>query len=312
MAFTTEAIEAPAVAQPTGPAEFDLPVKEFIGYDPKGTTSVTGSPIVRPDQVIPKQEITTEAVAEPPATEESVKLSPKISAIARKEQATRRREMQIAQKERELADKLAKAEKFEQLQAKIAAKDYSAADELGIAYEEYAQYLINKQAESDPAEERYRTIEERLQAQEKALEENTVKEYQQNQALWRGEIAKVVAEDERFSTIKELGMEEAVLRHVNDSFDEDDVELSVEQACQEIEDALVERAEKFAAVSKVKQKFQEPPKALGAPKASTKTLTQSMTVTSQKPSTKPFHLMSEIEQWNEAARRVQAARTQGR
>ena len=311
MAFTMEAIETPAVANPTGPKEFDLPVREFIGYDPKGKTDITGQPIVR-ETADPKQQTTTETVAEPTAPEESVRLSPKLSAIARREQQQRKREQDIVQREKSFAEKLAKAEKFEQLQAKIAAKDYSAADELGLSYDEFTQYLVDKNAKTDPAEQRYRTLEERQKALEKAQEEQTVKEYQQNQSLWKSEIAKVVSENPAFSTIKELGMEEAVLRHVNDSFDEDDIELTVEQAAQDIEDALFERAQKFASVSKIKQKVEEPPKALGAPKASTKTITQSMTTTSMKPSTKPFHMMSESEQWEEATRRVQAQRQQGR
>ena len=45
MAFTTESIEAPRspTTNPLEQNQFDLPVKEFIGYDPKGTMSVTGS-----------------------------------------------------------------------------------------------------------------------------------------------------------------------------------------------------------------------------------------------------------------------------
>ena len=311
MAFTTEAIEVAAITNPTGPKEFDLPVREFTGYDPKGTTTITGSQIERPNAPNPKQDTTTEQVAESPAGEESVKLSPQISAIARKEQAQRRREQALAQREREFEAKLADAEKYSQLKSKIAVKDYSAADELGLTYDEYTQYLVDKQASVNPEEQRYKTLEERQTALEKAQEEQTVKEFQHNQSLWKAEIAKVVAENEAFSTIKELGMEDAVLRHVNDSFDEDDVELTVEQAAKEIEDALVQRAEKFASVTKIKNRSQEPQKALGAPKTSPKTITQSMTTTSQKQASKPFHLLSESEQIAEAIRRVQAMK-QGR
>lgn len=312
MPFTMEAIDTSGpIKNPTGPAEFDLPVKEFVGYDPKGTTTITGSQIERPAQVNTKQETNAETVAESPAQEESVKLSPQITAMARKEQAQRKREQTFLQREKAFEAKLADAEKYAQLKTKLAAKDYSAADELGMTYEEYTQYLVDKQAATNPEEQRYKTLEERQTALEKAQEEQTVKEYQQNQALWKQEIAKVVTENEAFSTIKELGMEDAVLRHVNDSFDEDGVELTVEQAAKEIEDALVQRAEKFASVTKIKKRFEEPPKVLGAPKTSPKTITQSMTVSSEKASSKPFHLMSESEQIAEAIRRVQALK-QGR
>lgn len=314
MAFTTESIEVPVTPQSNAnePNQFDLPVKEFLGYDPKGTTTVTGSPIESKTQESPKQETTTEQVADSPA-EESVRLSPQISALARKEQAQRKREQAFSQREKEFQSKLADAEKYAQLKAKLAAKDYSAADELGMSYEEYTQYLIDKKSAENPEEQRYRKVEEKLSSLEKAQEEQTLKEYAENQKLWKQEIAKTVDADEKFSTIKELGAYQAVLDHVNDSFEEDGVELTVEQAAQEIEEALVARAEKFASVTKIKQKFQEPPKVLGAPKTSPKTITQNMTVTSEKTtSSKPFHMMSEREQWEEAARRVQAARIQGR
>lgn len=310
MSFTTESIETPAVANPTGPAQFDLPSKEFTGYDPKGKFDITGQPIIK-KELDPKQDTITEAVEESPAKEESLKLSPQISALARKEQAQRKREQSLIQREKALEAKLADAEKYAQLKAKLAAKDYSAADELGLTYDEYTQYLVDKQAKSDPSEERYRTLEERQKALEKAQEEQTLKEYQMNQALWKSEIVKTVSENPEFSTIKELGLEDAVLQHINDSFDEDNIELTVEQAAKDIEDELVKRAEKFAGISKIKAKVAEQPKVLGAPKTSPKTITQNMTVTSKtSPASKPFHLMSESEQWAEATRRVQAARMQ--
>jgi hypothetical protein len=314
MAFTTEAIDnSGPVKVPTGPAEFDLPVREFIGYDKKGTTSVTGSPIVRQDQVITKQETTVETVAEPTAApEESVQLSPQITAIARKEHAQRKREQDFETEKKTFAQKLADADKYAALQAKIKAKDYSAADELGLNYDEYTQYLVDKQAKTNPEDERYRKVESELSELKKNQEDQTLKEYNQNQALWKQEIAKTVGDNPEFSTIKELGLEAMVLQHVNDSFEEDGIELTAEEAAKEIEAAAVERAEKFASVSKIKNRSSEPPKVLGAPKTAPKTITQGMTVSSEKASSKPFHLMSESEQIAEAYRRVQLQRTQGR
>jgi len=314
MSFTTEAIDAPVTPKSNlEQSQFDLPSKEFVGYDPKGTTTVTGTPIQKKDLENSKQSNINEQVEDAPVQkeEESVKLSPQVTALVRKEQAQRKREHVLAQRERELAQKLADADKYAQIKAKLEAKDYSAADELGLSYDEYTQYLIDKKSSEDPTEKRYRQVEEKLSSLEKAQEEQAIKEYQANQALWKQEIAKIVGENEEFSTIKELGVEHLVLQHVNDSFEEDGIELTSEQAAKEIEAELVRRAEKFASVTKIKKKFSDPSKVLGAPKTAPKTITQSMTVTSgQKPSSKPFHMMSEMEQWEEAARRVQASRIQ--
>lgn len=314
MGFTTEAIEVAAIPahRVSGPNEFDLPSKEFIGYDPQGKTDITGQPIIRESKPNPKQETISEKVAESPAQEESIAISPQISAIARKEQAQRKREQALVQREKALEAKLADAERYAQLKAKIASKDYSAADELGLTYEEYTQYLVDKQAATNPEEQRYRKVEEEISSIKKSQEEKEIKDYQQNQALWKAEISRIVSENEDFSTIKELGAEGIVLQHVNDSFDEDGIELTAEEAAKQIEEELVKRAEKFASVTKIKSKLEAPAKVLGAPKASPKTITQNMTVTSEKQASKPFHLLSESEQIAEAFRRVQAARLQGR
>lgn len=312
MAYTVESLEPTQInSSPRDINQFDLPVKEFMAYDPKGTMSVTGQPLVKPD---PAQPVTNEETpVEPVQPTESVALSPKISALARKEAAARQKELSLKQREKDLEAKLANAEKYEQLKAKIAAKDFSAAEELGMSYEEYTNYLLNKNTDAKPEDDRYRKVEEKLSALEKANEEKIQNEYQANQALWKKEISKVVSENPEFITIKEWGAEaeEAVLKHINDSFDEDDTELTVEQAAKDIEDYLTERTEKISSLTKVKNKFEAAAKVLGPPKTtSTKTITQNMTVTSQKPSTKPFHLMSESEQIAEAYRKVYAAKQQ--
>ena len=168
MGFTTEAIEvAPTQKGYTGPNEFDLPVKEFTGYD---LTTAKSAQRPAPTAENPKQENTGVQAEGTPAQQEepSVTLSSKISAIARAEMADRKRKQSLDQREKISAEKFAKAEKFDQLQAKLTAKDYSAADELGMNYDEYTKYLLDRQANENPEEQRYRKLEDRLSASEKA------------------------------------------------------------------------------------------------------------------------------------------------
>lgn len=310
MAFTTEAIGSgiPSINPvseitkiPDGPS--------FMGYDPKGTMSVTGSPLIRAEPQIAqnlKQDVDNEGLPQ-----ESVRLSSKISALARKEQAQRQREMAFKRREQELSQKLADAEKFAQIREKIANKDYSGAEELGLSYEEHTQQLLNKQASEDPAEQRARKLEEQIESLKKAQEEQTVREYEANQQLWRQDISRVLQASDDFPTIRELGAEDTVLKHINDSFEQDEIELTTEDACKEIEEALESRVDKYASLTKVRRKIEES-RSLGPPKPGSKTITQQMTVTSEKQKTKPFHLMSESEQLAEAIRRVQAEKLQQR
>lgn len=300
MAFTMEALDN---SIPSVNPVSDIQIKDgpvFTGYDPKGTTTVTGSQIVRPE---PQPDVKQQEIIESPSpAEESVRLSSRISALAREKQALR---LQRKQMESQIAD----AQKFNQIKEKLKNKDYSAAEELGMTYEEYTQHLLNKQASEDPEVQKRMALEEKLLKLEKANEDRTLQDYQNNQNLWKKEISRIVTDSDQYPTVKELSMEEAVLRHINDSFDEDGIELSAEDAAKEIEEELVKRVDKYSNLSVVKKKYEES-RSLGPPKSGPKTITQQMTVTSQKPVNKPFHLMSESEQIAEAIRRVQAEKLQ--
>lgn len=300
MAYTTEDLSPVEVGKPNGPTQFNIPAKEFIGYDQKNAP--------------PKPETTEEAPVVQTGNptnvgeqiQEEIQLSPKLTAIARKEQAQRAKEKAFAEKERSFGEKMSDAEKFHALKKRLSDKDYSALDELGISYEEYVKHEINKESSKDPAALKVKELEERLEALQKAQEEKEVSDYETNQSLWKQEIKKTVDENPEFSTIKDLDAYDIVLQHVNDSFEEDGVELSVDQAAKEIEEALVAKAEKFASVTKIKNKAPAT-KVLGAPpKPTVKTITQNLTTTPKTSTSRPFHLMSESEQLAEAIRRVQA------
>ena len=311
MGFTTESIEAaPLGTQTNQPNQFNIPSKEFIGYDPNGTHSITGSPLVKPAEK-PAETPANAPIPDVPR-EESITLSKGASAILRKEQAVRAQQKALAEKERTFAEKMADAEKYHKLKQKLEAKDYSAIDELGVPYEEIVKHEINKEAAKDPAQERVKRLEEEMAALKKGQEEQTVKDYEANQALWKKEISRVTAESSDFPLVKKKGAdaEAAILQHINDSFEEDETELTVEQAAKDIEEALSSKAKEWASLLESDENKVPEAKVLGAPKTKVSTITQNMTVTSKEVKPKPFHLMSESEQIQEAIRRVQAAKQQ--
>jgi hypothetical protein len=295
MAFTVDAIETPAIAVPTGPKEFDLPTREFVSYDKAA---------VKPKEEVAQTVTSEETAAAPVETE--VALSPKISALARKEQAQRQREFALKKREQELADKLARADKYDQLKEKLAKGDFSAVETEGLEYDKYAEFKVKELEAKDPREERLLKHEQELAELKKQLEEKEVKEYQLNQQLWKNEISKTIETQEEFRTLKrDPGMVDLILQHINDSFEEDNVELSAEQATREIQQALRERKKKLDLILEDEETPAQ--KSLGPPKSSPKTITQNMTVTPKTLQSKPFHLMSESEQIAEAYRRVQEA-----
>ncbi len=319
MGFTVESLEPAVVGTQSGPTQFDLPSKEFIGYDPKGTTTITGSPIADNQQNVrqPENNVATNASAGAPeaAQEESVTLSSKVSAIARRDQAQRQKERDLARREQALADKIAAGEKYLSLQEKLKAKDYSAAEELGLSSNELAKFEVDKLAAQDPNELRARKLEEEIANLKRQQEERQIEEYKTNQVLWKEEISRTISTEGKFpelSYLKSKGQdaEQVVLQLINDSFDEDGVELSADQAAALVEKELKKRADFYAESPSIRNRTPEV-KVMGPPKASTKTITQTMTTTPKTaPASKPFHLMSESEQIAEAIRRVQAAKLQ--
>jgi hypothetical protein len=315
MGFTTEAIEqSPTQKGYTGPNEFDLPVKEFVGYD-LSTSKSLQKPVE--ENKDPKQGVISEETREtaPPPKEESISLSSKMSALARADASRLKRERDLSAREKALEAKLADADKFTQLKEKLTAKDYSAAEELGMSYDEYTQYLVEKQSKDKPEEQRYNKLEERIAARERAEEEKEVREYEANQKLWTQSIVTEFGDGEKYPNLaylktKGMKLEDAVLDHINTCFEEDGEEWTEAEALQKFEEEAIRRAEMLSDSPVLKKKFEAQAPKLGPPRTTPKTITQNMTVTSKVPSTRPFHLMSESEQIEEARRRVQAARMQ--
>lgn len=277
-----------------------MPIIESLAPAP----AAVKSPEPTPTRIVvtrsPQQKTTTETpVAESTPTAESVTLPEAASANARKEQAYRQREAALKAKEVEQADKLKLADLYSQLKAKLDAKDFSAVEELGVNYDGYTEYLLAKQ-EADPVAEKYKQLETEIKSIKTSQEEKAASEYEATVAEYDKEIKSVVSSNPEFSSIKELGQEQAVLQLILDSWEEDGTELSVEEAAKDVESFLVEEANKFAALSKLKSK--------PLPKPSLKTLTQQVTIGAERAPGKPLSQLPESERYAEARRRALAKR----
>lgn len=292
----------------------------------------TVQPIVNtmiPQQVekpIPTRTVTTRAqnISQPgtpvvsPAAEsapaaESVKLSPQLSALARKEQALRQ-ERAAFQKEREAhAAKLAEAEQYSQLKAKLGAKDFSAAEELGLSYEEYTKFLLDKQSGEDPNTVAFKKLQDEIDALKKSKEESAAQEYEETVAVYQKEIAKLVESSPDFPKTKKAKKEDAVLRLILDSWEKDGEELTVEQASKDVEAFLKEEAKNWASlIEEPKVSGAAGPGPLPPPRTGSRTLTQNMQPPSgQTAPAKSLQHLSESERYAEARRRVEARRQQG-
>lgn len=245
---------------------------------------------------------------ESPAAADSVRLSPQLTALARKEQAYRQRELALKQREKDVEARLADADKFAQLKAKVAAKDYSEAEALGLSYEDYTKYLLEKQSGEKPEDLRFKTVEEKLAALEKSQEETATAQYEATVAEYRTEISKFAETNPEYAGFKDPELQAGVLQSILDTFEKDDIEMPLEEAFKLAKAVLQDKAKQLAAfreaekVETAEEKRPLPPPA----KSGLKTLTQQVNAGANTAPLKSLQHMPDNERYAEARRRAEA------
>jgi DNA-binding Lrp family transcriptional regulator len=247
--------------------------------------------------------VSSEEPQTPPV--ESVTLSPAAAALARKEAKFRQQQQELKTKEAELEAERKEIAELKAIKAKLASKDYSGVESF-VDYNEYTNYLIEKGSQSTPEQEEIKKLASKLDNMEKAQKDDVSKRFDAAVNERRTAIKALVGSDETYSTIKGLKAEETVVQHILDTWEHDNIDLSVEQATKEVEDLLQEKATKWASLSKVPTQESQEKKELPPLKSGVKTLTNNMAPTGEiKRPQKSFEGMSETERYKEAYRRAQ-------
>lgn len=243
---------------------------------------------------------TNEGAAEQTAGGASLPLSPQLAALARKEQKFRQEQAAFKAEQQAKQEELKLAAEYKALKAKIEAGDYSDIDKM-VDYEKLVQHKIGK----DPKAEELEKVNARIQAMEEAQKKDIDQRYEQAVNQRRSAVKTLIAGEE-YPTIKGLKAEEAVVQHILDTWENDEVELSPEDAAKEVEEALLEKASKWAALVKPKVTEQVAEKRELPPlKDGMKTLTNQMASTGEiKKPMKPLHMMTDDERYKEAYRRA--------
>jgi hypothetical protein len=238
--------------------------------------------------------------------EESTQLSPRVAALARQEQKYRQQERALKEREKSLEEKAAKLAKLEAMEAKLTQKDYSALEEMGGSYEGYTQYLLDKQSSADPQAVALKEIKTELEAVKKAQVDEVSKRFDAAVQERRLAVKALVDTNTEYSTIKEKNMQEAVVQHILDTWENDNIDLTPEQAAKEVEEALVERAKSWSSISKLKPQAapEAEKKPLPALKGGLKTLTNQMATSSNAKPFRSFEGLSDAERYAEAYRRA--------
>lgn len=245
--------------------------------------------------------------------EEPIRLSPAASALARKEQQFRQREQAFKAEENKYLSYKEKAEKFDQLQSRIKEKDFKAAEELGLEYEEYTKYKLAQAGGEDPNAQRIASLEQQLAELKKGQEESVEQQFEATVADYRKDVTALVESKAEFASLKKFGKEaiEGAVSLIVDSWEEDEVEMTAEQACQDIKKELLEIGKKFIELPDLKPaEALQPPVEIPPPKTGVSTLTNTMQPPSGERPRKSLQHLSDDERYAEARARVLARRQQ--
>lgn len=242
----------------------------------------------------------SEAPSEPPKAKEDP-LSSQYATLARKEKALRAQIQQFKadqakyQQERDSQPKQPEIDLSKYIdRERLKSDPLSVFADAGLSYDELTQAILNQASiQTDP---RVNAQLARMEAEIKAsreeakalrdAQENTQKQsYSQALAQIRSEAGKLVFTDPNFEMIKETNSVSDVVELIETTFKADGVLLSVEEACQAVEDHLIEEAMKLAKIKKLQQRLGQQSTATQTPVNNTKqpqtttpkTLTNGMT-----------------------------------
>jgi len=275
----------------------------------------TASPVTRPgERIIDPYQGRSELSGQPDInkpsqvetkTEETVKLSPQVAALARREQKFRLQEQQLKKDRESLAAQTQEIAELRAMKEKLAAKDYSGLEGL-VDYNEYSQYQVNKINGSDPVQEEIKKLNEKLNGIEKNSQENITRQFDAAVAERRTAAIELVDKTTEFPRIKKAKAHEAVVQHILDTWEHDSKELTVEQAAKEVEETLLEKAKQWSMLlEEPKEDIPDAKKPLPPLKPGLKTLTNQVTSGDVKRPMKSLRDMNDNERWAEARRRAE-------
>lgn len=314
MPYETEAIiSGPAVPAAAAPPQMreERVLDPYRARHPRPPTALA-PPAASPPIPTRREHLDTpeSETEEPGRSVETATLSPAAAALARKEQRFRQQQQELKAQQTALEAERAEIAELRAMKQGIAQKDYSVLEKI-VPYDDYTNFLIERDAGASPEQQRVAKLEADMEAFKKAQQDDVSKRFDAAVSERRNAVTQLVQASPEFSAIKELGAEEAVLQHILDTWENDSVDLTVEQAAKEVEELLLEKAKRWTSLSKLKpeqpatttvEKTQLPPL-----KPTVKTLTNNMAATGepQKRPVKSFQGMSDTERYAEARRRAE-------
>ena len=255
-----------------------------------GPTQAQATPVANPNQVSPEELSLVQAPSTPDesapletATEETsaetppeeTLLSKQHAVLARKEKALRAKHMQMEQSIK--ARETALAAREQELSSKSTTIDPSKyvsierfkSDPVGVmmdtgmSYDDLTNHFMNQQPRDPRTESTISKLEAKILALETA-QDDSKKNYQtQQQAAYeaavnqiRADAKNLISSDPSFGIIKATNSINDVVELIQETYKQDGILLSVEEAAQEVETYLEEEAVKLTNIDKIKKRLQ--------------------------------------------------------
>lgn len=213
--------------------------------------------------------------------------NPQMEAFARKEKQLRNMQIKMQQEKQALESKLKQYETDYIPRSKFKEDPMSVLNDAGISYEQLSEMVLNAPNMNDPTTRalmnKIKALEDKQNQTVRQQEESTKAQYQQAVKQIGNEIKMLVDSDAEYSTVKEAGMQDAVLELIEQTFQNEGYLMEVHEAAKQVENHLVEQALKLANIEKVKSKLNsqlqkpvEPVQNKAGTQPQIKTLTQNM------------------------------------
>lgn len=209
-----------------------------------------------------RQPDTTEVPQTAPAeAKKDEQFSPKFAALAKKERVLRQQMRTLEAERQAFKAKETEVQSYVGLRDKFAQNPLAALSELGITYDQLTEAALNQPAPEDP---KLLKLQQEIQAV-KGENAKILDQFQQAQKNQYDQAVKQISNDvnilvdtdAQYETIKEQGLQDAVVHFIEDTFQKKGIVLSAEEACAKIEDRLVSNGLQMADLKKVQAKLQE-------------------------------------------------------
>lgn len=247
----------------------------------------------------PQSQVSTEADAAATSTEVPVETKPEpkedssltnqYNILARKERALRAKAQQqeqtlkakeaaLAAKEAELAAKEKQYSTDYIPKQRLKSEALSVLAEEGVSYETLTEQILNQQNVNPQVDAHIKRLEAQIQRLEKANEDSQKNYVNAETERYKAAVKQIAADvntlvktDPTFETIKATRSTQDVVDLIETHFKETGTVMTVEEACQEVENYLVEEAMKLTRIEKIKKRLATPSATAAPPQKQTPT-----------------------------------------